>query len=297
MMGATGTRGGPADVAFVKMHAAGNAFVLVDALDGLELDWPRLAIETADPHFAVGHDGLLVVMPGEAAEYRQRMFNPDGTEDMCGNGLRCVAKYLHDAGRIVSTVVLETIGGRRTVEWLRVSGPTAHLRSGLGTPAVRHAALRLGDLPRSAAAAVPTRHTEAIESALATALYVSLGTPHIVLHAGSELPEATWEALSAALEQHALGDERTSVTWFRRTGRERLAARFWERAVGETLACGTGAGASIVAARRAGLVGAEAAVITKGGEVRASWDGEGEVFVEGPATTVFTGRWPSTAYG
>jgi diaminopimelate epimerase len=284
-------------VPFVKMHAAGNAFVLVDGLEGLELDWAQLAAQTADPHFAIGHDGLLVVLPSETADFRQRMFNPDGTEDMCGNGLRCVAKHVHDAGRVGSEVVLETTSGPRRIELLGASGPTAQARCGLGVPSVRALPLRLSDLPPETTAALADAHRDALDSALGGAVHVSLGTPHVVLHAEADLPDAAWAVLSEALEHRALDQEHTSVTWFRHAGSGAIAARFWERAVGETLACGTGAAASIVAARRAGVAGEEAAVLTRGGELRASWDGRGEVYVEGPATTVFTGRWPMASNG
>ncbi|MFQ5809010.1 MAG: diaminopimelate epimerase, partial [Armatimonadota bacterium] len=116
-------------------------------------------------------------------------------------------------------------------------------------------------------------------------------------HADADLAGAAWATLSEALEHRALGGERTSVTWFRCAGSGAIAARFWERAVGETLACGTGTAASIVGARRAGVVGEEAAVLTRGGELRASWNGHGEVYVEGPATTVFEGQWPISSNG
>ena len=291
-MSSTPSPNGGHVVPFVKMQAAGNAFVLVDAVDGLSLDWPRLAIETCDAHFAVGHDGLLVVLPSETAEYRQRMFNPDGTEDMCGNGLRCVAKHLHDTGRIASEVVLETVAGPRAVELLGASGATAQLRCDLGTPTVRELPLRLEDLPDEATAALPDRHRSGVETALAAALHVWLGTPHVVLHLEMDLADEAWQALSAALEEHALADEPTSVTCFRQAAGGAIEARFWERAVGETLACGTGTAASIVGARRAGVAGDDVAVHTKGGELGASWNGQGEVRVEGPATTVFTGEWP-----
>ena len=283
--------GSPEFVPFVKMQAAGNAFVLVDALSGPVLDWPQLSVATADPHFAVGHDGLLVVLPSETADYRQRMFNPDGTEDMCGNGLRCVAKYLHDTGRIGSAVILETIAGPRSVELLRTSGATAYLRAELGVPDVRDVPLTLDALPPAARAGVPRDVLDALQTALAAAVYVSFGTPHVVLRTESALPDGAWETVSRALERSALSDEPTNVTWFRGTGAGRIEARFWERSIGETLACGTGTAGAMVAARRAGLADEELAIGTKGGELRATWNAEGAVHVEGPATTVFRGQW------
>jgi len=204
-----------------------------------------------------------------------------------------VAKHLHDTGRIARKVRLETIAGTRAVELLGVCGATAQVRAELGTPSVRELPLRLSGLPPEATAALPPEHVAAIEAGLAGAVHVSIGTPHVVVQADVDLPGEAWQALSRALERAALENEPTNVTWLRPVGTECIEARFWERGVsGETLACGTGAGASMVAARRAGLVGDEAAIVTKGGKLRASWNGHGEVHVEGPATTVFRGEWP-----
>lgn len=281
----------PRAVRFYKMEATGNAFVLVDASENPERDWPSLAVDTADPHFGVGHDGLLVVEDSDTADFRQRMFNPDGTEDMCGNGLRCTAKHLYDTGRIgEGPVAIETLAGVRTVQVVQSRGMAAVVRADLGRPDVR--ALQLNPtptldrvLPRDQRAAVlgPT--------------YVSFGTPHVVVCADYNLPGRLWESISREIEHHPDLGERVTATWFllAPSGPTRvphtLSARFWERSVGETLACGTGAAAATAVALARGLVDGATIVNMRGGSVEVSRDDGGRFRVTGEAVTVFSGTW------
>lgn len=276
-------RGVGGDVAFVLMHAAGNRFMLVDALDGLELDWPALARATAHPNFALGHDGILVVVPGETLAFRQRMFDPDGTEDMCGNGLRCTAKYLFDTGRIcLEPLRIETISGPRLIHMLDSRPPMATVRTGLAVLGMQPVSLALPGLD------VPPD----VSDALAHAVFVHMGTPHLVLFADWEPLGLRWDEISAALETHPDLPDRVTVTWVRQEGPERLAPRFWERNVGETLACGTGSCAAVAVARLRGATADAVTVATRGGDLSVRWDGQGEIELTGPAVTICRGTWP-----
>ena len=280
---------------FVQMHAAGNRFVLVDALDLPPEDvpapkppwaaggWPALARETAHPNFAIGHDGLLVVLRGRKTPFRQRMFNPDGTEDMCGNGLHCTAKYLFDTDRIGREAFeIETISGARTVQVIESKPPMATVRSALAPPQLQPVSLSVaGD-------EVPPHVAEA----LTRATYAQMGTPHLVLFADWESLGERWTDVSRSLEEHPDLPDRVTVTWVRRDAPDRLTLRFWERSVGETLSCGTGACAAAAVAHEHGLSAMPITVVTAGGEMTVRWDGQGEIELTGPAVTICRGTWP-----
>jgi diaminopimelate epimerase len=282
----------PRAIPFTKMQATGNAFVLVDAMalagqhgPAERLDWPQLAVETADPHFAVGHDGLLVVEASDAADFRQRMFNPDGTEDMCGNGLLCTAKHLHDTRRVRGRLMtIETIAGVSRVEVLQVKGARARVRAELGRPVVRP--LRLDPTP-----ALGRLLPAGQRGPLLRPTYVSFGTPHVVVQADHNLPAGVWEQISAEMEHHPQLGERVTATWFTRDAAGGLSARFWERSVGETLACGTGAASAAAVALAQKPADGQVTVSMPGGRVMVSRDEGGSFHVTGDAVTVFRGTW------
>lgn len=278
---------------FQKMHAAGNVLLLFDARETGERDWPQLALATADPHRAVGHDGVLVVSAGKQRVLEQRMFNPDGSEDMCGNGLRCTAKYLCDEGDIgKQPVSIATIAGPRSVHVLSSQGSRASVRAELGGAHVRD--LELNWRGKQAQAVPATLRRE-----LAQAVFVDLGTPHLVIVADGEPTEAEWRAASAFLERHSgvrdltkWAEARTSVTWLFPQASDRARVRVWERAIGETLSCGTGAAAALAAGQRRGVLGEAAQIASPGGTLEAARESDGTLWVTGPAETICEGWWP-----
>ena len=269
------TSPGRAFLPFVKMQGTGNDFMVVDAVTHpLDLDWPWLAQATADRHFAVGHDGLLVISRDPASgRLRMRMYNPDGTEDMCGNGLRCVARYAVDRGLAAQrSLVIDTLSGPRQIDVLadgRVSvhmGPVPFVRSGtVETPVGRFA-------------------------------YVLLrpGTPHAIL-LQTELPDdELFQAAGPAIEHSPEFPERVSVMWAVAQGPHLLRLRIWERSVGETLGCGTGACAAAVAALRAGVVEEPVTVRSRGGDLLIARDpvASDSVIMTGSAEFIYEGRYP-----
>ena len=276
---------------FWKMHGAGNDFVVLASKD-VEAPWGALAERVCDRHFGVGADGLIVALPSEVAELRMRILNADGSEaEMCGNGIRCLVKFALDGGLVEArdgTVRVETIAGVLTAEATRgADGSVERVRVGMGVPRFEPSALGalveqeppLLDLPLEAAG----------EERRAT--LVSMGNPHAVLFSDEPVAGFPLERVGPALEQHPLFARRTNVEVVRVRDRSRLEMRVWERGVGETLACGSGASAAVVAAWLHGAVDGEVAVELPGGTLSIGWDDAGEVTLAGPAVKVFEAEW------
>lgn len=278
--------------AFWKMHGTGNDFVLTESDRADDPAWPALAREVCDRHFGVGADGLIFVLPSEVADLRMRIFNPDGSEaEMCGNGIRCFVKYVLDRHLIEAPAgvlnvetgagVLEaraTVGDDGTVGTVRVSLGPPHLRPQDIGVLVELAAPVL-DLPLTAA-----------DESLALTL-VSMGNPHAVAFLDGSPNDFPLERIGPVVEHDPLFAHRTNFEVVRVLDRSHMEMRVWERGAGITLACGTGAGAVVVAARLHGRVDDAVEVRVPGGPLQLEWDGAGDVYLEGPATKVFESTW------
>ena len=285
---------------FWKMHGAGNDFVVL-AADDADAPWAALAERVCDRHFGVGADGLIVALPSERADRRMRIFNADGSEaEMCGNGIRCLVKFVLEQGLADAPdgrVRIETIPGVLEAVATRdangahgtdgTDGRVARVRVAMGAPSLEPAALGahveqappLIDLPLEAAG----------ETYAAT--LVSMGNPHAVLFTDAPPADFELERVGPALEHHPLFERRTNVEVVRVVDRGRLEMRVWERGVGETLACGSGACAALVAARLHDAVDDRAEVRLPGGTLLLEWDGSGEVVLEGPVVQAFASVW------
>jgi diaminopimelate epimerase len=274
---------------FLKYEALGNHFVLVEEAVVGSRPWPEVALALCAPTAGVGSDGLLVATAPLTAGAigRMRMLNPDGTEDMCGNGARCVAMHFAASARDASSeFVLDTLAGplRGVVtEWS--GGRAATVRLTMGQPVLDPRNMpALFEAPRVLGAALQV-------GALSVPIHlVSMGTPHCVIF---ESPPADgFAALSGAIETHALFPERISVMWAKPEGTHLVRLRIWERAAGPTAACGTGAAATAVAGILTGRLSSPVTVSMPGGELTIEWPGEGyEVVQLGPARRVFSGEW------
>ena len=276
---------------FWKMHGAGNNFVVL-AADEADAPWGALAERVCDRHFGVGADGLIVALPSQRADRRMRIFNPDGSEaEMCGNGIRCLVKFVLEEGLVAAPdgrVRIETIPGVLEAVATRSGGGTVErVRVAMGAPRLDPAALGahveqpppLIDLPIEAAGGTHS------------ATLVSMGNPHAVLFTDAALADFDLDRVGPALEHHPLFERRTNVEVVRVVDRGHLEMRVWERGVGETLACGSGACAALVAARLHDAVDERAEVRLPGGTLLLQWDGSGEVSLEGPAVQVFASAW------
>ena len=271
---------------FTKMQGVGNDFVVVDEGDWADGDWAARARALCDRRFGVGADGLIVIGPSSRADVRMRFFNPDGTPDMCGNGLRCVVRFAHGRGRIGERGHVETIAGVRAV----TVGTDGIVTAEMGVPHFAPA-----DLPMRVSVDRVVDFPLPLDGEALPISAVSTGSTHTVVFVDRLPDDDLFFRLSPRIENHPLFPERTSVMWTRVAAPDRIDLRIWERAAGETLGCGTGACAAAVVARAQGKVASpEVTVVSRGGTLRVGWPGgEGDtVLLSGPAEIVFTGLWP-----
>jgi diaminopimelate epimerase len=276
---------------FTKLHGAGNDFIVIDARD-VERDWTKLAAAICDRHLGVGADGLLLALRSDTADVRMRLFNADGSEaELSGNGMRCFVKYAVERGIAAprgSELRIDTLAGPITTELTTASGRVTAVRVGMGRP--RFA-------PQEIPVAIETEPPIQgwpleVDGRTVTVTCVSMGNPHAVHFIDDPVEGYRLGEVGPKVEHHALFPRRVNFEVARVLDRGRIEARTWERGVGETLACGTGACAVVVAARLQGLVGDRVELREPGGTLTLEWDGEGEVHLAGPAEEVFEGEWP-----
>ena len=291
---------------FVKMQGAGNDYVYVDCTGpgGLELipNPPLTARMISDRHFGVGSDGLVLILPGhEDADFEMRMFNADGSEaEMCGNASRCVGKYVHDLGLTDKMEIrLKTGAGIKILQLTVRDGRTRSVRVDMGVPSLRPEDIPTLLDPNRVVKAwegmecnVIARQMIRIKRELFPATCVSMGNPHCVFFV--ENAEG-WnvEKWGREVENLPVFPQKTNVEFACIEDREHIRMRVWERGSGETMACGTGACATLVAAVINGLAERKATLILNGGELDVEWDeNTGHVFMTGPAEFTFRGTWP-----
>ncbi len=284
-----------AQLNFVKVEGAGNDYVLVDAFDPrvaaiVERDPASLSRAMSDRHLGIGSDGLLIVGPSDApAAARMRMFNADGSEGrMCGNGLRCVVRYLAERGRADAGVVdVETLAGRRRGRLL----DDGEVELTMGVPDFRPEAVPVLDALRGEGDLVGVPVSPDLGADPDLGLCVSVGNPHVVVRVAA--PERVDLArYGHAVEHSPRLPEGANVHFVQPTAPDRWRARTWERGSGETRACGTGAVAVAVVARRTGWsAGPSIDVDMPGGRLRVGWNGRDAATLAGPARMVFCGEW------
>ena len=274
---------------FTKMQALGNDYVYLDGREGLPEDLPALARRISHRHFGVGADGLICVCPSDRADVRMVMFNADGSEgEMCGNGIRCVGKFAYDRGLTDQTsLTVETLAGIRRLELQLQNGKVSGATVDMGVPILDPAQIPV-DAPGPAFLGQPL---EAGGRTWRTTC-LSMGNPHAVVFV-PDVDALPLERLGPAFEHHPRFPRRINAEFVQVLDRGRLRARVWERGSGETLACGTGACACVVAGALNGAIGPQAAVELPGGVLTVRWDRtDGHVYLTGPAVTVFQGEWP-----
>ena len=272
---------------FTKMQGIGNDYVYVNCFDETVEEPAAAAVRLSDRHFGVGSDGLILICPSEKADFRMRMFNADGSEGaMCGNGIRCVGEYVRDRGLTDrDEITVETLAGIKTLRLLRTGGITEAVQVDMGRPGLACSEVpvlcdgdRFVDRPLEAGG-VTLRFT-----------CVSMGNPHAVTFV-EDTGAAAVETVGPLFEKHPAFPQRANVEFIQRVDGQTLKMRVWERGSGETLACGTGACASVVAAVTNGLCGREATVKLLGGDLRIRWDeADDHVYMTGPAEFVFDGE-------
>lgn len=282
---------------FTKAQGAGNDFVLVEG-GNVQCDWPPLAIAICDRHFGVGADGLLVVLPSAVADLRMRVFNPDGSEaNACGNGLRCLVRYALAKGlvkRKAQEISVETVAGIRKASFSAGGGNAAIIRVGMGEPRFGASDIPVAIRPGGSIASIKPimDYPVTVEGRELLLNLVSVGNPHAVYFSPHPVADFPLPQLGPKVEHLAVFPERVNFEVARVVNRGQIEARVWERGVGETLACGSGACAMVVLARLHDYTGNKVDIKLPGGILTVEWGGVGEVFLSGPAEIVFNGEWP-----
>lgn len=274
---------------FVKMHGAGNDYVYVNGFAQEVADPAALAREVSDRHFGIGADGLILILPSTVADVRMRMFNADGSEaEMCGNGVRCVAKFAYDHGLARKRqLAVETGDGIKTLQlYLDAAGRVARARVDMGRPRLTRGELPMTGPPGEQVVDEPL----AVLDRSFSITCVSMGNPHCVVYV-QDLESFPVARFGAALENHERFPRRINVEFVEVLGPGEVRQRTWERGAGETLACGTGAAAVTVAGVLTGRTGRTLVNHLRGGRLELEWPEAGPVFLTGPAVEVFSGEY------
>jgi len=273
---------------FTKMHGAGNDYVYVDCFKETVDNPAETAIKVSNRNFGIGSDGLILIMPTDKADVRMRMFNSDGSEsEMCGNGIRCVAKYAYDHGIVTKTeITAETGAGILTLQLFpNAENKVERVRVNMGPPRLSREEIPMNGTP---VAQVVAEELTVLDKTFKITC-VSMGNPHCIIYVDDvdNFPVATYGPL---IENHQLFPRRTNVEFIQIISRTEVKQRTWERGAGETLACGTGASAVCVAGVLNNLTDRKILNHLAGGDLELEWVENGPVFMTGPATEVFSGE-------
>lgn len=276
---------------FVKLQATGNDFAVIDAR-AIEHDWAEIVPRLCDRHFGIGADGLILAAPSQRADVRMRIFNADGSEaEMSGNGMRCLVKFVIE--RRIATpkdgeIDVETGAGVRRVRAEVHDGRVTSVRESMGAPR-----LDPREIPVAIEAPPPvTRYPLKVDGRTIPVTVVSMGNPHAVFFADAPVADYPLHDAGPLVERHPLFPHRTNFEVARVLDRGHAEMRVWERGVGETLSCGSGAAATIVAARLLEQVGDQLELRVPGGVLQLEWAGAGDVILTGPVEEVFSGALP-----
>lgn len=281
---------------FTKMHGCGNDYVYVDCTKEVIPNISETAIRVSDRHFGIGSDGLILIKASDVADFEMDMYNADGSRGkMCGNGIRCVAKYVYDHGLTDKmTITVNTLSGIKTLKLTVEDGKVSKVRVDMGEPElipaqvpVKASVLGLADDRREAIVAEPLE----IKGRSYDITCVSMGNPHCITFIGEDVRDFPLEEVGPVFEKHELFPERVNTEFINVIDKDHLRMRVWERGSGETLACGTGACAVAVASYLNGFTGRSVDIELLGGHLEVVYDEQtNHVFMTGPATEVFSGE-------
>ena len=274
---------------FTKMQGIGNDYVYVNCLQETIENPSELAKKISDRHYGVGSDGLIMINPSDKADFEMEMYNADGSRgEMCGNGIRCVAKYVYDYGLTDKTSIsVETLAGIKYLDLTVEDGKVVLVKVDMGKPM-----LRPEEVP------VVSEKEEVIDEPITVdgqeyrMTCVSMGNPHAVVFIDQDVKEFPLETVGVKFENHERFPKRVNTEFVNVLDRHTAQMRVWERGSGETLACGTGACAVAVSCALNGLTEDEVTVKLLGGDLQIKWDREkNTVYMTGPAEVVFDGEW------
>lgn len=272
---------------FTKMHGCGNDYVYVNGFTEKVADKPKAVVALSDRHFGIGSDGVIFINPSQQADFEMEMYNADGTRaEMCGNGIRCVGKYVYDHGMTDKTsITVESFGKVKYLDLTVENGKVVKVKVDMGKPE-----LTAKDVP------VVSVHEQVIDEEIIVKeksyrmTCVSMGNPHAVVFM-DDVEHLAIEEIGPYFENHERFPNRTNTEFVQVIDDSHVKMRVWERGTGETLACGTGCCATAVACVLNRLTGAHVTVQVLGGEIEIYWDQkENIVYMTGPAVTVFEGE-------
>ncbi len=282
---------------FIKMQGAANDFVMVDARN-IERDWSKLALGMCNRHLGVGCDSLLILLSSDKADFAMRTFDADGSEaETCGNGIRCLARYALEKGLIspdTEEITIETVATINRVKLEREGGRVVSFSANMGKPRLTASQIPANVAPGKNAVEVNgmLSHKVKVAGRELTLNLVSMGNPHAVHFSGEPVADFPLSTIGPLVENLPVFPRRINFEVARVLARNRIEARVWERGVGETLACGSGACAITVASQLLGYTESKVEIELPGGILKAEWNGDKEVVLGGPAEAVFEGKWP-----
>ena len=274
-------------IKFTKMHGLGNDYVYIDAINQKIQNELKLAQFVSNRHFGIGSDGLILICESKVADFKMRMFNSDGSEaEMCGNGIRCVGKFVYDKGfTSKTTVTIETLAGIKTLKLNIKDKKVETVRVDMGEPILE------ADKIPVISKEEPVKNLELeAENRKFKFTCVSMGNPHAITIV-KDTSKFDVKKYGEELEVNKAFPRRTNVEFVQIIDRNTIKMRVWERGAGETLACGTGACATAVACNLNGLTDRKVTIELLGGNLEIEWNAENNhVYMTGPATTVFEGE-------
>ena len=274
-------------IEFVKMHGLGNDYVYIDAINQNINNRSELAKKVSDRHFGIGSDGMILICKSDIADFRMQMFNSDGTEaEMCGNGIRCVGKFVYDNGYTnKEDIEIETLAGVKKLKLFVQNGKVEKVKVDMGEPILE---------PNKIPVISNEEPVKNLNLNILDRNYkftcVSMGNPHAVTFIDEDVNEFDIEKYGKLVEINEVFPQRTNVEFLNIINKNTIKMRVWERGAGETLACGTGACASAVASFLNGFTERKVTVELLGGNLEIEWNEEDDhIYMTGPATTVYKG--------
>lgn len=280
----TTTTADPTKLPFVKMHGAGNDFVVIDGRHPLPFDLSKLAIAACDRHFGIGADGLIVLQGSQKADFRMLYFNADGGAAVCGNGVRCLARFIYQSNLVSSEtkkMQIEIDSGNVSVE---IIGRGERSRVDMGTPKFG------GKLIPTTGEGEQVQVPLVVDGKKFQVTAVSMGNPHCVIFLDHHPDSLDLEGIGPKIEHHSFFPQRANVEFAQVLDSQHVVMRVWERGVGETLACGTGVCAVLAAGVKENRTDRHIVVATRGGEFEVSWNEQtGKIKLLGPAEEVYRG--------
>lgn len=274
---------------FTKMHGCGNDYVYIDCTENKIENEEQAAIKLSDRHFGIGGDGMILIKKSDIADFEMVMYNADGSRGaMCGNGIRCVAKFVYDHKLTDKTSIsIESMGAIKYIDLKVENGVAVGAKVDMGKPN-----LKASEIPVISENEKAINEPISVDGKAYQMTCVSMGNPHAVIFTDVSPREIELEKIGPKFESNPVFPDRTNTEFVKVIDRKNIEMRVWERGSGETLACGTGACASAVAAILNGYCDNDVTVHLLGGDLEISWSGDESesVFMTGPAVTVFDGE-------